>query len=204
MRGLLARFLNDTAQDVWSSAELNTLLNLGLHDVQSFIESTEPDAFLFVDETDILYNVRFYSKPVGITSERELSISDNPATGEYTKMEVTSFELIRKGMAPERSYAHFGRHFYLSWFPPATIPNGMRVVWVPTLSMATDSDVPDVHMRLHYAIVLAAAIKALRETPDDAKTFKEDLAIELQKVPLLYLKSQAGNLPLQIDMDQRY
>lgn len=204
MRDLLARYLNDASHDVWSPTELNALLNLGLIDIQSFVEATEPDAFLFIDQRDIVLGNRYYSKPVGITSERSLKFSSNPASTEYAKLEVTSYELIEQGMVSKPSYAHFGRYFYLSWIPAANVTNGLQVVWSPTLAMSEDTDVPDVHMRLHYAVVLAAAVKGLRETPDDAKVFQEDLAIELRKIPLLYLKSAAGNLPLNIDMDQRY
>lgn len=204
MRTLLRRFLNDTGKDVWDDPELNVLLNLGLADVQGFIEATEPDAFQYIDRADITVNERFYPKPLGITSERELAYSSAPASVEHSKLTLATYEMIQRGEAGDLAYAHFGAYFYLSWKPPATIVDGLQVVWHPTLAMGADSDSPEVHHRLHYAIVLMAAIKALRETPDEAKSFKEDLAIEVQKIPTLYLKSAAANLPILIDMDQRW
>jgi hypothetical protein len=200
MRGLLQRFLNDTGEDIWTEDQLNSLLNLGTIDIQDFIEATEPDAFVYVDRRDIDAGERYYQKPAGMTSERELSLLGSD--GEYSKLTLSSYEVIRRGNAPDPSYAHFGKYFYLSWVPPALIANGLEVVYHPTLAMADDSDVPDIHMRLHYAIVLAAGIKGLRETPDSelTKSFKEDLAIEVKKIPTLYLRSAAGNLDLSVDM----
>lgn len=204
MRDLLRRFLQDTSADIWDDSELNSLLNLGTEEIQGFIEASEADSFIYIDRADLKAGLDLYPKPIGMTSEISLAFKDSAAATEYKQLELVTVSMIRNKTAPAMSYAHYGRHFQLSWKPSATIADGLQIEYHPTIAMADDGESPDVHPRLHYAIVLSAAIKALRETPDEAKSFKEDLAVEVRKIPMFYLKSSAMPEPLVIDLDQRY
>lgn len=169
MRTLLRRRIQETVADNWQDTDLNDLLNLGLHEVQKRIVHIDPFAFLWIDTTHLVAGQNLYKKPVGFWFEFEVNILDtnsNPST--YVRLVRNDYEALRNRTASnsssEQQYAHAGQYLYLSPAPSSNLTNGLQLLWMPTLEMAVDTDVPDIMFPLHFAAVVAAQLFTLGET----------------------------------------
>lgn len=193
MRTILRRHLMDVTPEAFDENTLNTLLNEGLHQVQKEIMKLSPDEFLAVDQRNVIaassLTDQLYDKPVGMWYEKEVALLD-PTTGKYVALDPKPFWWARDLATGVGSvYSHFGRHIFLA--PPAAeaITNGLRIIYVYTVDMATDVSVPEIHTALHMAVVYQAKKFALGETGEAAEQTMLVLAQMLGDIPLYYRQS---------------
>lgn len=196
MRTLLRRRLNEVLADNWQDEDLNDVLNLALHRVQKRILTIEPEAFLYIANAPITINQEFIAKPVGMWYEKEVRLLDT-ATGLYGEIDRLPYHTAKTLTSGDTAYAHFGRFFAIRPIPAASILAGLQVLYVPTLTMAVDSDVPDVNLGLHDAIVKAALLTLLPETGEAYKEVKEQYEEDMGDVHLYYRMSASANQQLE-------
>ncbi len=223
MRKLLRRLLNDVAKvEFDDDDELDELLLFGLHDMQEYILAIDKEAFAQWDNADVKANVRHYPRPVSSRYEFELSYSSDPSVNEYRPLNRVSFGAIRRtetGVHSESmdrnrdialgdavtsgelgQYGIIGNYYYISWVPDATIVNGFEVVHCPTLTMANDTDIPELPIWMHRGVVYSAFLQALLETPSDVTKVEKELARIVGKIGRHYEKSGANALAITADL----
>jgi hypothetical protein len=205
MRGALRRRLQEDVADRWSDADLNLALNHGLIELEKEILKVDPEAFSYIDRADIVANQEYYEWPDGIWYERELRyLNSSPALPlTYTSMRRINFNERADGAHTDASvtcYARFDRErFVLAPVPTASIVNGLEIVYVPSLSMAQDTDHPPVHLGLHLAVVLFAEIISLADVGDGSDETIKDLARMINSIPQYYLVSAGTPARLVIE-----
>lgn len=181
MAARLQRRLQDTTDEQWDAAARNELLNDGLREIQKRVILIDPYFLIYVDRADVVNGEARIKKPVGFLYEFKLERKTS-ATGDYSKMtrldDVDAS--VRASNSTANIYSHDGQYFKLSPTPSASVASGLQLTWMPTLAMAADTDVPDLHIALHFAVVLAAQVIALGDTG----VARESVAAELE--------SQAG------------
>lgn len=223
MRNLLRRLLHDvSATEFDDNAELNELLLFGLHDMQEYIMAIDKEAFAQWDNADVKINERYYPRPVSSRFEFELSYSSDPAVNAYRPLTRVSFGSLRrtesgiqsesmdrtrdiaiqdiKTVAELGQYGIIGNYYYISWIPAATIVDAFEVVHSPTLTMANDTDTPELPIWMHRGVVYSALLQALLETPSDTTKVERELARIVGKIGRHYEKSAANALVLGADL----
>jgi hypothetical protein len=144
---------------------------------------------------------RDYPKPVGFKFEIYIYIADDAGTygDPLTLVDYESIVQQDTHLDLAGSYAHKGRFFAIYPTPTtAAAGNLMKLEWVPTLSMGSDSDVPDLVTDLHEGIVYRAEMISLGDTAQEAVRGKEDLAEVVADLPNYYRKSA---VPERIKVD---
>ncbi len=204
MRSLLRRRINEVSADNWADADLDDILNFGLHKVQQRIMAVDPEAFIYKARTPVVANEEFIDKPVGMWYEKSVRLL-NTASNLYETIEPMDYDLaVLHEDDSERVYSHLGRFFALHPIPTTSVAAGFEILYIPTLDMAADSDVPDVKVPLHECIVKAAQLVLMPETGEPYKDLKESLENDLNEIPLYYRVS-AGRAPLlRPDVDKGY
>lgn len=223
MRNLLRRMLNDVSKTEFDDdTELDELLLFGLHDMQEYIMAIDKEAFAQWDNADVKISERYYPRPVSSRFEFELSYSSNPAVNAYRPLTRVSFGVLRKTESGVLSgsidrgrdiaihdvttssdlgqYGIIGNYYYISWIPAATIVDGFEVVHSPTLTMANDTDTPELPIWMHRGVVYSAFLQALLETPSDTTKVERELARIVGKIGRHYEKSAANPLTLGADL----
>lgn len=196
--------MEDTAEQ-WVDSELDTLLNVGLQNFQEYVMLIDPEAFMAWHTTNVIVSQRYYPKPVAIHHEIELGYSSDPTTNAYLPLKHEDFMKIREfesqvargddvsltgqGETQTNNYASVGRYWYLGWDPSVAVTAGLQSTHVPVLTMAADADVPDIHLNLHYGIVLESAIMAFEETPEDTTRLEKHRDRIVEKISEYYSKS---------------
>ncbi len=193
MRTLLRRRINEITADQWADGDLNDVLNLGLHQVQKRIMAIDPEAFIYIARAPITALEEFVPKPVGMWYEKAVRLKDS-STGLYGGIEKMDYYLAETLTSGDAVYSHLGRFLAIHPIPSANVTNGVEILYIPVLSMAVDTDVPDVHIGLHDAIVKAAQLSLLPETGEPFKDLQASLDAELLEIPLYYRQS-AGQAP---------
>jgi hypothetical protein len=157
---------------------------------------------------DVAVDQRYYAKPVSIHYEVQFAYSSDPSTNAYLPLKREDWQKIREfeskvargdditlagqGSRQSNNYASVGRYWYLGWTPDVAVSAGLEATFVPVLSMAADSDVPHIHLNLHYGIVLDAVIMALEETPEDTARYEKHRDRIAGKIAIYYRKSASG------------
>lgn len=201
MRTLLRRRLNETSADLWQDADLNDLLNAGAHRTEKEVLKVDPLAFIYIDQLDIAANQVFYAKPQGFWYEMEVGYKDSADVTGYRELVKRPYWVARASASGgEVVYAHLGRFFALYPKPSVSVAAGLQLLYVPTLSMAADSDVLDIHLALHMAVVVEAQLLALGETGDSRKELREEKADLVADIPLYYQSSAGAPDRLSIDV----
>ncbi len=205
MRDKLRRRLQEDIADRWSDVQLNECLNLGLVETQKEIMKVDPEAFCFVDRADIVAGQEFYKWPAGTWYERELRILSGVT---YTPMRRIAFTERADGAilsAPGPTYASFDRaRFVLCPIPTVSVIDGLEIVWVPTLTMASDATVPPVHLGLHLAIVEFAEIIATADVGDTNEETIKDLARMINSIGQYYLVSASTPSRMIVEVSKGY
>lgn len=194
LRARLEKRLQDTTTEQWSLAEKNDLLNDGLREIQKRIMFIDPFFLIEENVADITINEARIKKPLGFMYEFSLERKD-PTSGIYSRMYPIDDEESRQrdSSASVVKYSHDGQYFKLSPTPSASIVDGFRLKSMQTLTMAADSDVPDVHIMLHQAIVIAAQLMALGDTGVAREAIAQELEGQAnpQVIGLYYHRSAA-------------
>lgn len=194
MRTLLRRRINEVTADNWTDGDLNDVLNLGLHKVQQRISMVDPEAIVHIARAPIVLNEEFVAKPQGFWYEKDVRLLD-VSTGKYVSVQPLDYYLAKDVSTGDTVYSHVGRHFALHPIPDASVSAGLEILFVPTLDMAADTDVPDVNLGLHETVVKAAQLLLMPETGEPYKDLKEALEADLLEIPLHY-RTTAGPAPL--------
>lgn len=200
MRALLRRRLQDSSADTaaenWSDSELNELLNQGLIKAQKAVLAVDPLAFIAIDKQDVEEDEEMYAKPDGFWYMRQLQIL-NETTGLYEPIEKEDYEIARAGAATSTrvTWSDFGRFIALRPVPSAAIRLGLRWIYVVTLAMGADNDVPALHQGLHTLPVWFAQRLAIGETGETDAGMKEVeglIAADLADIPDYYRSTNAS------------
>ena len=199
MRALLRRRLNETTPDLWQDTELNDLLNSGLHLVEKEVLKVDPLAFIHWSDEDIAKTINFYAKPQGFWHEMEVGYKSSSHAIGYKRLEKQDYNVARERTGGDTVYCHVGRYLGIFPTPGADVTDGLRLLWTPSLTMATDADVPDLHFALHMAVVLMSQKYALGETSDDQARVKVELSELLGDISMYYLGSATENERLWLD-----
>lgn len=177
LRTLLRRHINEATADNWTDDDLNEMLNEGLRYMARRVRRLRPDAFTYIDTIDVVNGQNLYPLPVGFSGEQEVAVKDTAASGGYRALDKEPYHIARDLTSGDQVYFMLGRYLGVAPTPGASVAAGIRLTWSPVLSMATDSDVPDLHLDLHMGIVYAAKIYILGETKDETKSAREELEI---------------------------
>jgi hypothetical protein len=216
LRTELRARLQEETEDQWSDADLNAKLNLsGLQKLQLYILSVDPEAFVSTYRTNVVNAssdpelLRIYPWPDGTLYELEVAYKGASDT-RYRVLERVDYrsakrnESLYQGGTTLKWARHGSKHFVLTPPPTEAITNGLQVKVVEALTMADDSDVPDVPLVLHDAIVLFAQIACLAETGEPSNAVKEDLAALLKQIPNYYQRSGSGPAVFQPQVSKLY
>lgn len=203
----LRRQLQEVVEDQFSDSILNDHLNLGLARMQGEIMAIDEMAFLVEDTTNIVANQELYSWPTGFWYEHMLWMY-NTATAKYDiAIHPASSQSAPREVRPEGStleYSHYGQWFKLSPIPTTALANGLKLISMPTLTMALDTDSPPFPTPLHWAVVLFAKLIALGETGEAADEAQKVLGPILQRLPSYYHRRAAAPQSLRPDADKSY
>jgi len=198
MRALLERQLQDTGNAVFSDANLNTYLNFGLQFMQSSIMQVDPEAFLEIATTNLISTgdwPMLYPKPQGLIRVMKVEIQE-AGESSYTRAYKRRNDQIDDFVAgntttTQKHWAQKGRWIRIYPTPSAASTDGLRLTFVPSLTMGADTDVPDLPLHLHKGIVYAARLDALGDTDEDVDpqtldTLGKKIAVILDRIPLYY------------------
>jgi hypothetical protein len=204
MRTKLRRRLQEETADRWQDTDLNTILNLALVEMEKEVMKVDPEAFSYIDRADIVKDQEFYEFPAGCWYEREIRILGSD--GKYTRMERINFaERADRTTGDDAVYARFSRqYFVLSPIPNAAKVNGLEAVWVPTLTMAEDTDVPVLHLGLHEGVVMFGEVIANGDTGDSSEDTLKELARVINSIPQYYLISAGTPSRWTVDVSKGY
>ena len=72
-----------------------------------------------------------------------------------------------------------GRYLKISPIPDADSDEGIKLIYVPILSMSSDAEVPPIPVSLHFGIVMAAQLVAYGDTAEVSD--KEAVTKELDR-----------------------
>ena len=192
LRAWLRRRLQETTPAQWTDSTLNSYLNEGLYFMQQEIEKIEPEAFVYVDTANTVADQDLYAMPTNMKSDLELEYKA-ASSSEYATVPKRDRRFTRENTTGLVYYAHQGRYFLIRPVPSNSVSAGLRLTYVPILTMGSDSDVPILNIDLHMGIVLAAQLTALGDV--DESTGKEAVRTELAqmilRIPLHYQKTSA-------------
>ena len=204
MRTMLRRRLHETTADNWSDADLNALLEAGLHQVQKEVMKYDAAAFMYIDEAPLQANQEFYPLPDGFWYELVVKIKTSASATTYTTLTRGAYDADQnRNSTLERVYDIRGRFITFMANPDYSVNPGYMIQYVPTLSLGADSTVPAIHKGLHTAVVLWAHLIALGETPESATDTAGVLKAMLDDIPLYY--KRGGEAPrLRLDAGGPY
>ncbi len=213
MRSMLERQLQDTGNAVWSTANLNTYLNLGLNFMQTAILQVDPEAYFEVSRTNMISTGSYpdlYPFPQGMqrVTKVELQYSTDDTYSQAFKRRNDQIDQFVLGNTEttQNHWAKKGRWLRIYPTPVAASTNGIRLTFVPTLTMGADADVPDLLLTLHKGIVYAARIDALGDTDEDTDAATLDavskkLAVILDRIPLYFGQDHSEPEQMEVGID---
>lgn len=208
LRDWLRRRLQELTPAQWDDTDLDSYINFGYQFTQEEIEAVENDAFAhYTDKTDLVAGQQLYPLPVNCKAPRLLEMSTNGGTS-YSVIEQVGWPQTvpqpteAQQIEPQRArtvWSLQGRYIRLEPTPQTSHTDGLRLTYVPVLTMGADSDVPELTANYHANIVFYAQVLALGDTANtqDKAAALEDLALFAQRLPNRWLRTiaQAGGAP---------
>lgn len=181
LRTMLKRRLQDTANAQWSDAVLNDYLNFGYQYMEKRILEVDPMAFIYTDTASLTNAVPDYPMPAN--SMWEVGVYIKGAGGDYAWLDYIELPWIQAGGSANwdsnpftSGYSRKGRYLVIYPTPTSTIATGLKLEYVPWLTMGSDTDVPELDVGLHEGIVYRAEEIALGDTAQEAVKAREDLS----------------------------
>jgi hypothetical protein len=204
LRTALRRRLQEEVADRWQDTDLNKNLNMAEAEIQKEVMKVDPKAFVYTDRADVVNAQELYEWPAGCWYDVELRLKDSG--GEYHPIDRISLHDKWDPTSRVTScyYRLDAKHFGLVPVPTTNLAAGIELLWVPTLSMALDTDVPPLHIGLHYAIVLMAELISMGDTGDANDETVKELARIINSIPQYYLLSASTPPRLSVDIDKGY
>jgi hypothetical protein len=191
MRDMLRRRLQEgeSVASQWSNDTLNFYLNRGLQWIHRQIIKINPEAIIYTATADTTAAVTDYPKPVNMQREVFVYTKASSAAA-YKQIERIPYYAIVEDQAHRTGYALKGRFFVLKPSPTTSVSGGLKIEYIPTLSMSTDSEVPDLVEDIHEGIVFRAEMIALGDCALEAPIAERELKILSDEIPLYYKKSE--------------
>jgi hypothetical protein len=209
---MLRRRLQEATAKQWTDAALNEYLNLGLQFLQTAIMQVKPEEFIYISSANLVEDDNLIPKPPGLMQIKRVYLMYSGETT-YIKAEKWRSDKIEEMVLDtsltsdsDRYYAEEGRWVKIWPTPSAASSAGMKLWWVPTLTMGSDSDVPDVHLNLHEGVVYRAQETALGDTdeitdPNVLRATQQILSVVISRIPLYYQPGGGEPDVIEIDID---
>jgi len=186
IRNFLRRRLQDQVSSggPWDDTDLDSLIDLAAHRMQLFMMSFAPDMLIYIGKANISANDALVELPEGIWTIRMVQILGSD--GGYRRIRPAGYEeLVGKSETAstwDRSsattirYARLAEWLYLSPVPTENVVDGLRIHYVPSHSMSSDTDIPKLPLMTHMGIALQANVYALPEVGEENLATRQDLA----------------------------
>jgi len=186
IRNFLRRRLQDQVSSggPWDDTDLDSLIDLAAHRMQLFMMSFAPDMLIYIGKANISANDALVELPEGIWTIRMVQILGSD--GGYRRIRPAGYEeLVGKSETAstwDRSsattirYACLAEWLYLSPVPTENVVDGLRIHYVPSHSLSSDTDIPKLPLMTHMGIALQANVYALPEVGEENLATRQDLA----------------------------
>lgn len=205
MRTVLRRRIMEASPgDNWTDTVLNDVLNVALADTQKDVMEVDPLAFVNIAQQSLTAGLEFYAKPAGMWYELQVQRLNSAGT-RYDDLERRDYVVGRAADTESgtSTYALLGRHIAIHPIPSASVTNGLQIIYVPTLAMSDDADVPEIHLGLHMLIVLRAHRLLSGETGESVAEVK-DLTEEYRAAIPSFYKASGTNFVFRPDIVKNY
>jgi hypothetical protein len=198
IRALLQRQLQEpVGGDQWTDVELNDALNHGLAMVEKEVLKVLPEAFSYFYHIDTEANKNAYPLPTDFISVHQVKFLE-ASSGKYVR--ATGYqhsEIDSEDQPAGNCWAILGRYLYVSPTPTVAATNGIRLLFTPTLTMAEDTDTPEVPTVLHAGIALYAKALLTEETGEPSDTTVAALVRLCADLPLWWKPSVPGHFSIE-------
>lgn len=189
MRRILRRRKNDADAVTWSDDDLNEVLAFGLYSLQNEIMKVDPHFVVSRATAQLTDGQRRYPKPEGMWLEISLGIADTAEPTGYRYLDRKDYgAVLRRRSGEDPIYSHYGDYFEIAPEPATTIAAGLEVNYVPTLTMALDTDVPRCHIALQPAVVFWADLFLGGESKEDPARTEGMLNRLVNMIPQFYYR----------------
>ena len=151
-------------------------------------------AFVYTDTQNIVANQADYPMPVNSMFEVGVYKLSGSTYGWLDHMEMPHLQMAQGGNYANpysAGYTRKGRYIVLVPTPTTALTAGLKLEYVPWLTMGSDSDVPDIDIGLHEGIVYRAEMIALGDTAQEAVKALEDLRAVVEDLESYYLRRGA-------------
>lgn len=208
IRALVRRRIREVTADQWTDAEIDTVINVALARMETLILKIAPDEFVSVYTKDLTSGDGYYEMPATTIHPLMLERRDSTSSS-YRRARRVKFADILDRLAnsttaaaetDETLYARVGRKRIIVWpTPTASVSAGLRLTHVDTLTLADETDVPNLPVPLHIGIVYWSEIMLVGEGREEVKGSEAQLASLIGDIPMWYL--QSGDRPDSLDID---
>jgi hypothetical protein len=192
--------MQEDIPDNWTNSELDEYINEAYVWVQLQFAQSNPDGLVHVDYTTLEVGKSFYPWARGFISVKEMGYLDTTDPLGYRDLGPPRDFWVNRRQPTEGdeiTWSSLGRHFAIFPVPPATVANGIRKIWMGTLTLANDNDVPEIPFN-HTSIAVQAQIMFYNETGDDTKQLKTELQDYMSGIAAIPQNSFPGNDSLTI------
>ena len=192
-RARLRGWLQEDVADQWSDADLNECINLGIRDAQKVVVALDPEGVKKTYTANIVVPATgkdaIYSYPAGAWAVIEVATSSDGTN--YTPLRRLSLKVARGGSTgSDGGFVPWDpTHFAL--FPPPTsaVTNGLRVIVVPTLTVAAETDVLPTPRALDKLVLMNAERLALKKAGESLDKIEAEIQQEIQEASRFFLTS---------------
>tara|TARA_R100000306_G_C4366149_1_gene137740 strand:+ start:447 stop:1028 length:582 start_codon:yes stop_codon:yes gene_type:complete len=160
-------------------------LNEGLYEVFNVVRDSDPEPVIYTDTFNIVADDELVPFPTNMESISEVFYRGSSAAA-YTRIDFrqryATHSVNGSGgstSSTQVSYSVEGRYIRLDPTPPSAVTAGVKLKYVPILSMGSDTEVPPLPASIHRGVVFAAQILALSDTSDTSE--KKDMREELDR-----------------------
>lgn len=204
LRGWLRRRLQETSATIWQDDVLNLYINEGLHELAAALALAEPEFALFTDVRDIEVDKELYQVPSNCDRVIEVWFK-GPGETDYFQLDYRrrrdqnnsdhrhfdsftgeNFDQPRRSSVV--SYGIQGQFIRIHPTPETDIDDGLRLVYVPIVSLAEDAESPPIAANIQRGAVLAAQLYAYGDTAEstDKAAVQEELNMVLNRIKSTY------------------
>jgi len=195
-RTLLRRRLQEPSTDQWTDAELLTLINLAISDVQKLVQALDPDAFMIATAQNIVAGTRDYDWPTGAWVPVAVEWVGSTETTALEK--IPRFEILDVATGDTPRVTRFGKKLRLTPTPTTSVTSGLLVYHIPSLAVAADGDAIPFIDPLHALVVLYAEKWAIGETGESADEVRKEIDAQVQMLPLYYQSGAESRITVEL------
>lgn len=184
LRTLLQRQLQEPAGgDQWTPAELDEAINFGLAMIEKEVLKVLPQAFCQWDLIDLESGKNEYALPTNFINVHQVKFLTSAGT--YVRAPGYQYAEIDSDDPPSGNcWAIQGRYLCIRPTPTADLVNGLRLIFIPQLTLAEDTDVPPVPFVLHPGIALYAKAMLTEETGEPSDTARQAIVNMCADLPM--------------------